>query len=139
MTKGTRQFVVAMATVGCALVLTVGCSSAAKQKIADAAKGPACSAISNVQDKVSGASLQNLAPDQLADVQAKAAQATQAVDALGDKLPSNLSSDLDQAQQKLDTAVADKQASVEERKANLKSAGDTYVAKLDSVKSNLGC
>lgn len=139
MANRTRHLVVAIVAVGASLVLTVGCSSAAKQKLADAAKGPACTAITNVQDKVSGANLQNLAPDQLADVQAKAKSATQAVDALGDKLPSNLSSGLDDAQQKLDAAVADKQASADQRKANLKAAGDDFVAKLDSVKSNLGC
>ncbi len=139
MAKGTRPLLVTVVAVGAALMLTVGCSSAAKQKLADAAKGPACTAITNVQDKVSGANLENLAPDQLADVQAKAQAATQSVDALKDKLPSNLSSDLDQAQQKLDAAVADKQASADQRKANLKSAGDDFVAKLDSVKTNLGC
>jgi len=139
MRRTTSTSTIAAALVAVCLVLTVGCSSAAKQKVADATKGPACTAITGVQSKVSGASLENLAPDQLAQVQSASQSATQAVDALGSKLPSNLSSDFDQAQEKLTDAVQDKQASAEQRKANLKSTGDTYSAKLDAVKTNLGC
>ena len=88
------------------------------------ATGPACSAINGVQGKINGAELPNLPPEQVTEAQSKAKLATTAVDALGDNVPSEVSSKLDAAQQKLDTAVSDTKASVEERKTNLKSAAD---------------
>jgi len=133
-----RSMVGSVVLAGC-LLLAVGCSSAIKQKVTEAAKGPACSAISGVQGKVSGASLENLSPSQLSAVQSASQQATSAVDALGSKLPSSLSTKLDDAQKQLTSAVQDTQGSAEERKAKLKSAGDGYAAQLDAVKAELGC
>jgi hypothetical protein len=139
MSDNTKRSIGGLATVVACLLFALGCSSAAKSKLADAAKGPACSAISSVQDKLSNASLSTLPPDQLAQVQSTAAQATTAIDALGDTVPSDLSTKLDDAQKKLDDAVSDTKASAEERKANVQSAAEDYATQLDSVKSNLGC
>ena len=128
-----------IAAVAVALVLTAGCSSATKAKLTDVATKAACSAITSVQTNVTDATVAGLSDDQLSQVQSASQSATQAVDALGSKLPANLKTDLDQAQAKLTAAVEDKQASVEQRKANVKSAVDDYAAKLDKVKTNLGC
>jgi len=139
MHRTTNRSMTAIAAVAVALVLTAGCSSAAKAKLTDVASKAACSAITSVQTKVTDATVAGLSDDQLSQVESASQSATQAVDALGSKLPSNLKTDLDQAQAKVTAAVEDKQASVEQRKANVKSAIDDYAAKLDKVKANLGC
>lgn len=141
-TTPSRPAAVAVA-IAITLLVAVGCSSAVKSKVADIADKAACTAITSVQsavqDKVTGTTLQVLSDDQITQIQNASSSATKAIDALGSKLPSNLSSQLDQAQAKLDSAVNDKQASVEQRRANVRSAVDEYLNKLDSVKSNLGC
>jgi hypothetical protein len=54
-------------------------------------------------------------------------------------LGAGTSEQLGQAEERLDTAVADTQGSVEERRSAVRSAIDGYAAQLDGVKEQLGC
>ena len=73
--------------------------------VSEAASAPACAAISGVQEQLSGIDVAQIPPDQLSQLQTGAGFVSTAVGALSDQLPAGVSEELDNAQQRLDTAV----------------------------------
>lgn len=119
--------------------LAVGCGGTVSQVVSDIATQPACDAITDVQQQLTEIDLDTIAPEQLDALVATITQAGTAIGAVGDQLGAGTSEQLGQAEERLDTAVADTQGSVEERRSAVRGALDGYAAQLDTVKEQLGC
>jgi hypothetical protein len=136
--RSRRLTVAAVAAVVVSLG-AAGCGGTVSQVVSDIATQPACDAITDVQNQLTGIDVETVAPEQLDALVATITQAGTVIGAVGDQLGAGTSEQLDQAEERLDTAVADTQAGVEERRASVQSALDGYAAQLDTVKEQLGC
>jgi hypothetical protein len=135
----SRRLTVAVAALLAVSLGAAGCGGTVSQVVSDIATQPACDAITDVQNELTGIDLETIAPEQLDALVATITQAGTAIGAVGDQLGAGTSEQLGQAEERLDTAVADTQGSVEERRSAVRSAIDGYAAQLDTVKEQLGC
>lgn len=122
-----------------AALIAAGCGGTVTQVVSDIATQPACNAITEVQQDLAGIDLDAIAPEQLDALAATISQTGTAIGAVGDQLGAGTGEQLDQAEERLDAAVADTQAGVQERRSDVRSAIDGYAAQLDTVKEQLGC
>lgn len=124
-----------------ALLLAValaGCSSDTVNEIKDGgAKKAACSAISSLQDKVSG--LEDASPEELDKVKTQVETLQKAIDGLGDNLPEGLATEVSDATTKLNDAIDSAQSDASGGKDELKSAADDVTKSLDDASNKIGC
>ncbi len=129
------------AVASAALLLAValaGCGSDAAQEIKDGGlKKAACSAISSVKDDVSN--LEDKSPEELDKLKSKVETAQKAIDGLGDNLPSDVATKVDDATTKLNDAIDSAQQDGSADKDKLKSASDDLTSALDSASEKLSC
>lgn len=139
----SRRTALAVSSVALVLLLA-GCGSAGSSLV-DAAKSQAGAAVSQVTCTAVGTATDKLAsvpdadPATLDAVSGAVSSVQAGLATLGDKIPADVKTQLQQAQQQFDDAVAQSKVSPADGKAALSAATDKLNAALQKLSTAAGC